>query len=127
MFAVERWGVERAARGLRAARACGLDGVPAEFWKTLLAEPGSANAWPVSFGTSCWRRKAESADWRRVQVAPIFKKAGRKDCDSCRPISVLQTGRGFFACVQLGRLKDAGAEQGLGRSLFGRATAPRTP
>ena len=111
--------VRRAAKRLKNNRACGLDNVPAEFWKALFCTAGPAATWATEFCKLCWEGKAVPESWHMSRVMAIFKKGDPAQCENYRPISLSTVGYKLFATVLLQRLKDAGAEGRIWPTQFG--------
>ena len=103
---------------LRSEKACGPDGVPAEYLKALLGSQ-SALQEMTSFLSGCWQRCEVPSDWHLATVTAIHKK-GRVDlCENYRPISLLSIWYKVFAALIHRRLVDAGAEGKISKSQFG--------
>ena len=111
--------VIRAAGSLKINRACGMDGVPAEFWKAILSKGSPALRWGAEFCRRCWSEKTVPEAWHNARVAMLFKKGDPADCNNYRPISLLAIGYKLFATILLNRLRDAGAEKRLWTTQFG--------
>ena len=64
--------VLKAAKHLRRNRACGVDGIPAEFWKAIALKNTTAMASLLSFCQECWRQKAVPLVWHDALVVELF-------------------------------------------------------
>ena len=108
-----------AATKLKRNRACGVDGIPPEFWKAVLQKGSPSCQWAVELCRLCWETKSVPKEWHLSRVATIFKKGDVAACSNYRPISLLQIGYKIFAIVLLSRLKAAGAESRIWPTQFG--------
>ena len=108
-----------AGRKLKRNRACGLDGVPAEFWKAITQRGSTSLQWAVEFCRLCWSNKQVPNSWHESRVALIFKKGDPSDCGNYRPITLLPIGYKLFATILLERLRKVGAEARLWPTQFG--------
>ena len=55
--------VAKVVKGMKRGRACGEDGIPAEFWLAVLAEGSSGAHWLVDFCQKCWEDSSIPHDW----------------------------------------------------------------
>ena len=99
-----------AARKLKSGKACGIDDIPPEFWKTICTPGSKACQWAVVLCKKCWSDGCVPQAWHEARVAAIFKKGDVADCGNYKPISLLTRGHNLFANILLARLKEAGAE-----------------
>ena len=104
---------------MKRGRACGEDGIRAEFWLAVLVEGCSGAHWLVDFCQKCWEGSSIPHDWHVSLVASIFKKGDPADCGNYRPISLLNIGYKIFAGVLLNRLRTGGAEGRIWETQFG--------
>ena len=108
-----------AARKLKPHKASGPDGLPAEFWKTVLEKGSVALQWGVEFCRECWKQKAVPESWHHARVAMLFKKGDPSDSGNYRPITLLALGYKLFATVLLNCLRKAGVDNALWPTQFG--------
>ena len=98
--------VYAAARKMKNERACGVDALPAEFWKLVLEdECHHICSWIIEFCNYEWRNREFPAEWHLSRVVALFKKSDMGECNNYRPISLLSAGYKLFAVVILGRLR----------------------
>ena len=95
---------------LKKRKACGDDGIPAEFWKVCL-DCDILMRWLTDFCNKVWISEQIPTDWHKAKVACLFKKGDPSCPDNYRPISLLQIGYKIFSSLLLLRMKTAGIEQ----------------
>lgn len=110
--------VVRELRKLRNRKACGPDGLPAEYFK-VLADNAVAKQWLVDFANLCWVQAEIPHDWHLANVKMVFKKGKVHLCENYRPISLLNIAYKLFASLLRARLVQAGAEARLSDEQFG--------
>ena len=59
-------------RALKLNRASGVDEIPGEFWKLVMAKGTLAAEWMVEFCDSCWSRKTVPDQWHLARVVAIL-------------------------------------------------------
>ena len=102
------------ARKFKNDSACGVDGVPAEYWKIIFDDEEHAiKTWVLDFCNSVWHSKQILLQWHESRVVALFKKGDIGDCINYRPISLISASYKLFVGVILARLKEAGAEDCL--------------
>ena len=69
--------VIQAMRKLKNGKASGIDEVPAESWKALLAD-SEAIAIIQNFCSACWQARSIPENWHKVLVTCIYKKGTPK-------------------------------------------------
>ena len=111
--------VVHAGRKLKRDRASGVDGIPAEFWKSIACHGSPALQWVLDLCRECWRQKRVPDVWHDARVAMLYKKGDPAECSNYRPISLLCICYKMLAIILLERLQEAGAEQLLWRTQFG--------
>ena len=110
--------LRKVIKHLKDKRACGLDCIPAEFWKALLAND-DATSHLLSLCNKCLCTGEIPQTWRTSSVVTIFKKGDTSQPSNYRPISLLAVGYKVLASLILQRLRTAGAEARLANSQFG--------
>ena len=103
---------------LKNNRSPGLDEIPAECWKTLIADEEACRI-ITEFCNSCWRNCSTPVQWRLARISCLYKKGNPADTANYRPVSFLSVGYKIFASLLLTRLKQAGAEKRIHSSQFG--------
>ena len=111
--------ITHAGSKLKWNRACGLDGIPGEFWKAIFVRGSPAVRWATEFCQVCWRDKVVPDAWHTARVATIFKKGDPSSCANYRPISLLSIGYKLFAIILLERLRKGRAEDRIWPTQFG--------
>ena len=111
--------IATAASKMRSGRASGVDDLPAEVWKALLAKGSSAAIWITDLCNDIMSNNVLPKQWHLARVAAIFKSGDDGECKNYRPISLLCTGYKLYAQVLLNRLKAAGAEDRIRATQFG--------
>ena len=66
--------LDKVLNKLKNNKAHGTDGIPAEYWKTIILVNSTAAQWALDFCRTCWQRKAVPEQWKEARVATIFKK-----------------------------------------------------
>ena len=64
----------RALRKLKNGRAIGVDGLPAEFWKTVCDADSDVVHWLLDFFSLVWEGKTVPDEWHESRVAPILRR-----------------------------------------------------
>ena len=108
-----------ACQQLKQGKACGTDGIPAEFWKAVVHTESPASRWVLDLCNSCMNQRDVPSTWHLARVAAIFKKGDPSEASNYRPISLLQIGYKLFAIILLNRLKLAGCENRIWPTQFG--------
>ena len=72
--------VKSVVRKLIDNKACGQDGLPAEYWKALFADETDARKWLVQFCQRCCSAGQVPDDWHLARVSTIFKKGDPAEC-----------------------------------------------
>ncbi len=67
----------KAARKLKAKKAAGIDGLPAEFWKTVCTKDSPAAQWLLEFFNLVWQGKAVPDEWHYSRATA--KRTGQED------------------------------------------------
>ena len=110
----------QATKKLKRNKVSGIDEVPAEFWKIILADHAHpASSWILDFLNSLWSQRDIPDDWHLSRVTALFKKGDLGDCGNYRPISLICVGYKLFASILLQRLETAGAEDRIWNIQFG--------
>ena len=86
------------------AEACGVDDIPAEYWKALCSREDAAEL-VLELCNACWREKSIPHEWHVARVASIFKKGDPTILENYRPIAVLPILYKLFSRVLLERIK----------------------
>ena len=95
---------------LKRGKACGMDDIPAEYWKAIATDPGGLE-WITDLCSKSWNEEAVPEDWKQSIISTIYKNKGALDtCDNYRPVSLLCVAYKLMAALILKRLQDAGAE-----------------
>ena len=92
----------RVIAGLKAGKAPGRDGIPAEVWKN-----GGDNLFSRLHHiiTNAWEVGSVPKAWKDASIVTIYKKGDRTDCGNYRGISLLTVaGKIIFARILLNRL-----------------------
>ena len=110
--------LRRIVTHLKSGRACGLDSIPAEFWRALLANE-VAMEHLLTLCNTCLDSGPIPCSWRSASVVTVFKKGDTSLPSNYRPISLLAVGYKVLAALILHRLRSAGTESRLSNSQFG--------
>ena len=86
---IENWEVKNAIHCLKANKACGIDGIPGEFYKSLVNDENLIEILAKWFNL-IKKEKNWPREWEKGIICPIFKQKGSGDLpDNYRPITLL--------------------------------------
>ena len=96
--------LQKVLKIMKPRKSSGDDCIPPEFWRICL-DSNILFQWLLKFCNLIWQNEQIPDEWRRAQVACLFKKGDPSCPDNYRPISLLQVGYNIFSALLLYRLQ----------------------
>nr|VZI41275.1 unnamed protein product [Spirometra erinaceieuropaei] len=110
-------------RKLRNNKAPGEGAIPAEIYKSCV---DTLAHWLDEVIEQVWRNEVAPGDWGLGILVPILKKGGKRRCENCRDISLLDVAAKSFAIILLKRfqtVRDSGTRPNQAEFRAGRRCA----